>query len=40
MTATDIDGQTRDATWDIGADAWYVAPATGMTNDILMIFEC
>jgi len=22
---TDIDGQTRDATWDIGADAWYVA---------------
>lgn len=22
---TDIDGQTRDATWDIGADAWFVS---------------
>jgi len=27
----DIDGVTRDATWDIGADAWYVA-AGGWTN--------
>lgn len=37
---TDIDGQTRDATWDIGADAWVVAAPTGMVNDIVMIFEC
>lgn len=26
---TDIDGQTRDASWDIGADAWYVAASGG-----------
>jgi hypothetical protein len=37
---TDIDLQTRDATWDIGADAWYVAPATGYINEICIIFEC
>jgi hypothetical protein len=36
--ATDIDGQTRDATWDIGADAWYVAPST-MINNVLIIIH-
>lgn len=35
---TDIDGQTRDATWDIGADAWYVAPATDFASDLYMVF--
>jgi hypothetical protein len=37
---TDIDGDTRDATWDIGADAWVVSAPSGMINDICMIFEC
>lgn len=36
---TDIDGDTI-TTWAIGPDFRYVAPATGMVNDIVMIFEC
>ena len=32
---TDIDGQTRDATWDIGADAWVVSAAT--RNNVVMM---
>jgi hypothetical protein len=36
---TDMDGDTI-TTWPIGVDFRYVAPATGMVNDIVMIFEC
>jgi hypothetical protein len=36
---TDIDGDTI-TTWPIGADFRYVAAPSGMTNDIVMIFEC
>jgi len=34
---TDIDAQTRDSTWDVGADAWYVAEGPAMINNILVI---
>jgi hypothetical protein len=37
---TDIDGEARDATWDIGADCWVVATPSGYVNDICVIFEC
>ena len=33
---TDIDGDTRDSTWDIGADAWVVAASTA-NNTLCMI---
>ena len=38
--STDIDGDTRDATWDIGVDAWVVSAPSGMVNDLVIIFEC
>lgn len=34
---TNIDGDTRDATWDIGADSWVVSAAEN--NVLYMVFE-
>ena len=35
---TDIDGDTRDSSWDIGADAWVVAVSSAF-NELYMMFE-